>query len=128
MADQRRVFKVAEKVRSILSAELYRLTDPRISLVTITSVVVSPDLRNAKIYWAVSGGEERIAEVEDVLEELRPSLRKALGAELGTRFVPELKFFYDDTLDTMEQVERLFQKIHARDAQLQRELKKSGEE
>lgn len=117
MADKRRVFKVAEKIRALLSAELHRVSDPRVSLVTITSVVVSPDLRQAKVYWTVSGGQERIGEVEGLLEDLRSPLRRSVGAELGTRFVPELKFFYDETLDTMEQVERLFQKIHAQDEQ-----------
>ena len=113
MADQRRVFKVAEKIRGILTTELFRLSDPRCSLVTITSVVVSPDLRIAKVYWTVSGGGERIDEVSEVWDELKSPLRKAIASELGTRFVPDLKFFYDETLDTMEEVERLFQKIHA---------------
>ena len=104
---------VGEKVRGILSQELFRLSDPRCALVTITSVVVTADLRIAKVYWTVTGGGERIEEVTEVLEELKSPLRKAVGGELGTRFVPDLKFFYDETLDTVEEVERLFQKIHA---------------
>ncbi len=116
MADQRRVFKVAEKIRGILTTELFRLSDPRCTLVTVTSVVVSADLRIAKVYWTVSGGAERIEEVTEVWDELKPSLRRAVASELGTRFVPDLKFFYDETLDTMEEVERLFQKIHAEDS------------
>ena len=115
MADQRRVYKVAEKVRAIISQELFRTSDPRVSLVTITSVVVTTDLRIAKIYWAVTGGQERSESVQSILDGMRSSLRRAVGEELGTRHVPELKFFYDETLDTMEEVERLFQKIHAQD-------------
>lgn len=115
MADQRRVYKVAEKVRAILSQELFRTSDPRLSLVTITSVVVTTDLRIAKVYWTVTGGEYRNELVQEILDSKRSSLRRAVGDELGTRHVPELKFFYDETLDTMEQVERLFQKIHAHD-------------
>lgn len=107
MADQRRVFKVAEKIRGILSMELYRITDPRFHLVTITSVAVSPDLRIAKIYWTVTGEDDRRQEVEEAFEGVGGLFRKALAEELGTRFVPQLKFFYDDTLDTAEEVERL---------------------
>ncbi|NDC39231.1 MAG: hypothetical protein EBZ48_14500, partial [Proteobacteria bacterium] len=62
-----------------------------------------------------------------LLEELRSTLRRAVGAELGTRFVPELKFFYDDTMDTMEQVERLFQRIQAEDEQRQSLKKPDGD-
>ena len=127
MADKRRVFKVAEKIRALLATELYRLSDPRMALVTITSVVVSPDLRQAKVYWAVSGGEGRIEEVEEQLEQIRPGLRKTVGADLGTRFVPELKFFYDDTIDTVEEVERLFQRIRADDEQRRSQKKPDGD-
>ena len=117
MADQRRVFKVAEKIRAILSRELSRTPDPRFALVTITSIVVSPDLRIAKVYWTVNGDDARITETKEALETSSGPLRRAVGSELGTRFVPSLKFFYDETLDRMEEVERLFQKIHAQEAE-----------
>lgn len=87
------------------------MADPRFFLVTITSVVVSPDLRNAKIYWMVTGGRDRAPEVEEAFESAHGHFRRLVGKELGVRFVPELKFFYDDTLDTAEEVERLFKRI-----------------
>lgn len=115
MAKQRRIHRVAEKVRESVAMELQRLADPRFSLVTITSAVASPDLRNVKVYWMVTGGEERRAEVAEAFESAMGAFKRIVGRELGIRFVPELTFYYDDTLDTSEEVQRLFDRIHAED-------------
>ena len=115
MTKQRRVFQVAEKIRNKIASELYQLVDSRFQLVTVTSVVVSPDLGRAKVYWVTSGDEARIAEVQEAFEKAAGHFRHIVGKDLGTRFVPELKFFYDDTLDTSEKVEQLFAKIRQAD-------------
>ncbi len=113
MANKRRTFQIAEKIREILAMQLLRTADPRFTLVTITSVVISPDLRYAKVYWVVTGDAERREIVQEAFESAGGMFRRAVGADLKVRFVPEIKFFYDDTLDTAEEVERLFAKIHA---------------
>ena len=106
MAKQRRVFMVAERVRELIALELQRMGDPRFSLVTISSAKVSPDLRSAKVYWMVSD-RARIDKVDEAFEHANGFFRKLLAKELSTRFVPELRFYYDDTLDTAEEVEKL---------------------
>jgi len=111
MASKRRVFQVAEKVREAIAMQLSRIADPRFSLVTITSVMVSPDLRYAKVYWLVSGDEERVEQVEEAFASATGLFRRVIAHELGLRFVPELRFFYDDTLDACAEVERLMAKI-----------------
>lgn len=117
MAKQRRVHRVAEKVRETVALELQRLADPRFSLVTVTSVVASADLRNVKIYWMVGGGAERQKEVKEAFQSASGVFKRVIGRDLGIKFVPEIHFFYDDTLDTDEEVRRLFEKVHAQDAQ-----------
>lgn len=112
MGDGRRTYRVAEKIRVIVAEELSRVADPRFSLVTITSVSVSADLRIAKVYWVVSGDEERREEVTEAFDAANGVFRRSLSKSLGIRFVPELKFFYDDTFDTVDQVDRLFAKIN----------------
>lgn len=111
MPNQRRVYRVAEKIRNVVALELNDMADPRFSMVTITSVVVSRDLGHAKVYWVVTGGKERIAEVEEAFRSAEGIFKRAIGKELGIRFVPEVKFFYDETLDTCEEVERLLSRI-----------------
>lgn len=112
MANKRRVYQIAERLRMVLATELTHAADPRFFLVTITSVVVSPDLRQAKVYWVVSGDrEQRIPEVEEAFESAGGRFKRVAGKELGIRFAPDLKFFYDDTLDTSEEVARLMARI-----------------
>ena len=113
MSNQRRAFRVADKIRTTIALQLQRVADPRFHLVTITSVVVSPDLRYAKVYWVVSGEKERIEEVSEAFETANSIFKKAVGKELGVRYNPDIEFFYDDTLETVEEVERLFQKVRA---------------
>jgi len=113
MVSQRRTYRVAEKIRETIASELSRVADPRFSLVTITSAVVSPDLRNAKIYWMAVGGRQRIPEVDQAFESASGLFKRALSKSLNVRFMPALKFFYDDTLDTVEQVESLFRRINS---------------
>jgi len=112
MATRRRTYRVAERVKELIAKELLRVADPRFSLVTVTSAVVSPDLRKAKIYWIVTGGREREEEVNEAFEGAAGLFSRALAKDLGTRFTPELEFFYDDTLDTVDELERLFKRIH----------------
>jgi ribosome-binding factor A len=117
MADRRRVFRIAEQIRGLLATELHRLADPRFSLLTVTSVVVSPDLRNAKIYWVSTGADEaRKAEVAQALISANGIFRKLLAEELGIKFVPQLRFYYDDTLDARDEVERLLSRIRTEPA------------
>lgn len=115
MANKRRVFKVAEKARMVLANELFRVSDPRFNLVTITSVVVSPDLRNIKAYWMVSGDVARRNEVAAAFEGATGLFKRVLADELSTRFAPDIRFYYDDTLDTTENVERLLAIARSRD-------------
>lgn len=116
MSGRRRVFQVGERIKELIAQDLVHTADPRFGLVTITSVMVSPDLRIAKVYWVVSfvsgvDRQERIEEVREAFEAAQGLFRRMLAKQLGVRFVPDLRFYYDDTLDTVEHVERLMEKI-----------------
>jgi len=112
MSSRRRIFQIAEQIRAVIAEQLARTADPRFSLVTITSVVVSNDLRHAKVYWIVTGDQQRMDQVKQAFESAGGLFRRAISQELSTRFVPELRFYYDDTLDTCAEVERLFARIN----------------
>jgi ribosome-binding factor A len=111
MVSDRRTYRVAEKLRGIISRELIVIADPRFFLVTVTSVVVNQDLSEAKVYWSVTGGKERLQEVTEAFAASASILRKNISKPLGLRTVPRLRFFYDDTLDTMAEVGKLLAKV-----------------
>lgn len=86
--------------------------DPRFHLVTIISATMSPDLRNAKIYWMVHESDaERRKEVEEAFESAQRHFKHLLAQELHTRVIPNLKFFYDDTMDYVERMNDIFASI-----------------
>jgi ribosome-binding factor A len=116
MANQRRQYRVAEQARSSVAMALLRLSDPRLALVTVTAAKTTSDLRLIKVYWSVSGGPERIEEVEEALDSAQGVLRREVGHDLGLRSVPVLEFYYDETLDVIAQSRALMQKVADEDA------------
>ena len=104
--------RVSRHIRNTLADILRRhVKDPRLKLVTITSVDVSPDLRQAKIYFATTGDEKKVQRVLDGFNKARPYIKRLLGRELGLRYMPEIRFYYDDSLDYGARMEELFRSI-----------------
>jgi ribosome-binding factor A len=108
-----------DKLENLIKEEislifLRKLQDPAFGFLTITSVKVSPDLRIAKVYISVFEKEKR----ESVLEKVKATagfIRSELASRIRIKFVPELKFFIDDSLDYVEKIEGLIKKIHKDD-------------
>ncbi|MFA7418878.1 MAG: 30S ribosome-binding factor RbfA [Melioribacteraceae bacterium] len=107
--------KVANQIKDEISLILLqKVQDPRFRLITVTSVKVSPDLKQAKIYLSVYEKELR-DEVLEIVTEMKGVIRSELAHKMTLRFVPDLVFFIDDTLDYVEKMEDLFKKIHEND-------------
>ena len=113
MANKTRTYRVAEQLRSVLAASLLHMNDPRFELVTLTHVKVSADLGHAKVYWTVSGTEFDIDQIQSAFDKAAGYFKRTLGQELELRTIPQLRFYYDDTLDTAEQVERLLASVQS---------------
>jgi ribosome-binding factor A len=105
--------RVAEEIKEILAMEIcnhFPSTD--YGLITVTKVWLSKDLKYAKIYYSVYGGADVRKKANSALQGNTRTLRLLLAQSLRVKYVPELNFFYDDTLDYIEHLEELFQKIH----------------
>ena len=108
-----------EKVENLIKEEisfifLRKLQDPSLGFITITNVKVSPDLRIAKVYISVFEKDKR----DFVLEKIGAVtgyIRSELASRIRIRFIPELRFYIDDTLDYVEKIENLIKKIHKDD-------------
>lgn len=108
-----------DKVSSLVKEELSliflnKVQDPGLGFITITNVKMSPDLRHSKVYLSVYEKEKR-DKVLDKVNDLKGMIRTELASRVNLRFVPELHFFLDDTLDYVEKIEGLFKKIHEND-------------
>jgi len=98
----RRMERINEEIRGELARLLREeATDPRIGLVTITRVDVSPDLHNALVFYSpLELTEDRDDEPEAGagLESAAPFLRRRLAQLLPLKRVPALQFRYDPSL------------------------------
>lgn len=86
------------------------------ALVTVTNVMVSPDMSQAKVYVSVYNTEEKQAVVLMIDEQIT-RIRQALAHRIKkhVRRIPEIFFFLDDTLDEMFRLNSLFDKLEAED-------------
>ncbi|MCX7798312.1 MAG: 30S ribosome-binding factor RbfA [Melioribacter sp.] len=110
-----RIDKVASLIKEELSLIfLHKIQDPKLSIITVTNIKVSPDLRHTKVYLSVYDKDKR-QEVLDKVNELKGWIRTQLAGRIQIRFVPELDFYIDDTLDYVEKIENLIKKIHEDD-------------
>lgn len=110
-----RIDKVERLIKEEISLIfLQKLVNEDFGFLTITNVKVSPDLKQAKIYISVLEKEKR----ELVLDRVQSRLgfiRSELAHRIRIKFIPELKFFLDDTLDYVEKIEGLIERIHEED-------------
>jgi len=109
----------ADRVGTLIQEEISRLIlqsvkDPRVRCATVTRVKVSDDLRHAKVFIAPIGGDE--TQRREALVGLKRAvgfLRGELGRRLRLRYVPELVFSLDDSLEQEVHLAELFRQIEA---------------
>lgn len=107
-----RAERLAEVIRTEASAIIQRgLKDPRIGFVSITDVVVSADLRHAKIFVSVLGDEEAKRQTMAALERAKGYVRSELGSRIAVRFVPEILFRLDDSIERGTRIASLLRKV-----------------
>lgn len=91
--------KVADLIQRELAILIQReVKDPRLGMVTINEAEVSRDLAFADIYFTVLP-DEKVQDVEDVLNQASGFLRTQLSKILKTRTTPRLRFHYDSTIE-----------------------------
>jgi ribosome-binding factor A len=104
--------RVSELIHVRLSNLLERkVKDPRLHLVTITDVEVSPDASRADVYFSAPGGDESREEVQEGLESAAGWLRHELGQHLRLRHTPELIFHYDRSVERGERISSILEEL-----------------
>ncbi len=94
---------------------LTEISDPRLAHATITGVKVSRDLRIAKIYFA-SGNKEGASEAAmEGFDRARGYVKRELAQRLGLRYMPDLRFYYDDAIDRGARMEKLLKMVKEND-------------
>ena len=106
-----RSFRVADQIQRDVALLIRELKDPRIGMVTINSVQVTPDYAHAKVYFSVLVGET--AECEAGLNEAAGFLRNGLFKRLQIHTVPTLHFIFDRTTEHAAELSALIREANA---------------
>lgn len=119
--DSRRSTRVGERVRSELMALLLRgsLRDPATKGVFISDVRMSKDLRYARIFVRLTECETRDEERRNAMRALARAkgfLRRELAPRLRLRYVPELRFIWDEQVDRASRVDSILEEIRREQA------------
>lgn len=97
-----------ELIAELLSKEI---RDPRVRPVTLTTARVSKDLRHARVYFSLLGGQEDRREALAGLRSATGFIRAKVGKQLNLRFVPSIEFNYDDAEDEARRIDALLNSV-----------------
>jgi ribosome-binding factor A len=108
MAGSQRLRRVADQIQKELSGLLRtELKDPRVGMITLTGVEVSPDLGHAKVFFTTLGDAEALARTEAGLKRAAGFLRVELSHRLKLRVTPEVRFVHDPSVERGARLSKL---------------------
>ena len=103
--------RVNEAVRAVVADAVADLKDPRIGLVTITGVEVSPDLRQGRVFVSVLGSERKRRASLAGLQSAHGFLQGRIARELNLKRTPQLSFEYDPTVERGVRMTKLIDEL-----------------
>jgi ribosome-binding factor A len=118
-----RTARVNEVVREVLADELERLSDSSLGFVTITGVEVTPDLRQATVYYSAlaparsdaEGAAEAAEETAAALRAATPHLQAEINRQVRMKYTPHLVFREDPAIRTGERVDEILRQLQSED-------------
>ena len=105
--------EIQKAIAHLLQTEFQSLSD---GLLSVTKVHMAPDLKSCRVYISVLGGTMSYEKVLKGLSSDAPRIRYGIGKLVRLRYLPELRFYIDDTQDEVDKVEAIFKAIHAAEA------------
>lgn len=121
MTDPARVRRHAERVRELVASVVRtQIKDPRLGMVTITDARITPDLRDATVFYTVLGDAGDRANTQAALASATGMIRSTVGRALGLRHTPSLTFVLDEMPERVKYIDELLAAARTADAEVQR--------
>jgi ribosome-binding factor A len=106
--------RVGGQIQKILSEILLKkVKDPRLKNASITDVKLSRDLRIARIYFVTSGNKENIEAALEGFKSAIGYVKLTVARQLGVRYMPDFKFFYDESFDYGSHIDNVLKALKA---------------
>ena len=108
----RRAVRVGDQIlREIALLLLERVKDPRVRDVTVTGISLSNDLKLARVYYSVMGNENAAERAQSGLDRAKGFIKREIGLRMSLRYIPQITFVHDPTLESGSRMDRVFKKI-----------------
>ena len=88
---------------------------PEAGLLTVTKVKVADDLKLAKVYLSFLENKKPVEDILAILGSKHNLIRHHMGLKLTLKYIPQLQFYYDDSIYHSQRIDDLIQKIHKDD-------------
>jgi len=119
MVDVARARRLGERIQEIVAETLeMKVKDPRLGFITVTAARLTPDLREATVFYTVYGSEDEAAETAKALESAKGLVRSEVGKRTGVKFTPSIEFIRDALPDTVRTIDELLTQAKQADAAL----------
>lgn len=110
----------AERVGEQMKKELMdiinnKVKDPRVGFITITDVVLTNDLSQAKVFLTVLGNDKEVENTFKALDKAKGFIKSELGSRMRLRIMPKLMYEYDQSIEYGNKIERMIQDLHKQD-------------
>jgi ribosome-binding factor A len=106
--------RVGGQIQKVLSEILLKkVKDPRLKNASITDVKLTRDLRIARVYFVISGNKKNIEEALEGFKSAIGYVKRSLARQLGLRYMPDLKFFYDESFDYGSHIDNVLKALKA---------------
>jgi len=112
----KRMLQMGEQIRDFIATMLVRgeIHDPRVKNVTIHSVKMTSDLQMAKVYFICSEANKgSVKEIATGLKAAAVFIRRELGKKLQIRYIPQIMFYYDDSIEYSIKMGAVLNKVSA---------------
>ncbi len=108
----KRSVRVGDQIQKEVSVLLLeRVKDPRVKGVTVTGARLSDDLKQARIYYSVMDPRDQVERAQVGLDSARGFIKRQIGLRMGLRYVPEITFVHDTSLEKGSYMDKLFVEI-----------------
>jgi ribosome-binding factor A len=127
VADEGRARRISVRVREIAASALeHHVKDPRLGMVTITDARLTPDLREATVFWTVWGDEQVRADSAAALESSKGMIRSAIGRATGLKHTPTLRFVLDAIPENAQHIDEVLARARAEDERVHRAAERAA--
>jgi ribosome-binding factor A len=109
-----RTLRVSELIQREISAYLHTRYQAEAVRITITSVRISPDLREGRVFYSVVGGAEVARECGRWLRTKAPEIRHVVGRHVVLKNVPLLTYVFDATNERGDRINQLLDQLEAK--------------